>query len=142
MPGKETFSIGELASRTELTPDAVRYYERLGIIAPAPRTSGGFRVYTADVIERLRFIKQAQTYGLTLAEIRDLLRLDTRRGDGQCRQVRELLHKKLADVDIRIGELQEFRRALDGYLGRCDRALADRPDAACPVVEDLHRASK
>ena len=142
MPAKNTFSIGELASRTGLTPDALRYYERLGIIAPAPRTSGGFRVYTTDVIERLRFIKQAQTHGLTLAEIRELLRLDSRRGAGQCRQVRTLLQQKLADVDTRLVELQEFRRTLDDYLQQCNRTLADKPDAACPVVEDLHRAAK
>ena len=48
MSGKQTFTIGELASRSELTPDALRYYEKLGIIAPAPRTTGGFRVYTVE----------------------------------------------------------------------------------------------
>lgn len=142
MLANNTFSIGELASRTGLTPDALRYYERLGILAPAPRTSGGFRLYTTDAVERLRFIKQAQTHGLTLGEIRELLRLDSRRGAGQCRQVRTLLQRKLADVDARLVEIQEFRRTLDDYLKQCNRTLADEPDAACPVVENLHRAAK
>jgi DNA-binding transcriptional MerR regulator len=139
---KQTFTIGELASRSGLTPDALRYYEKLGIIAAAPRTSGGFRVYTVDVLERLRFIKQAQLHGLTLAEIRELLRLDHRHGANQCREVRALLQRKLVDLDARLSELQEFRRTLDEYLERCNRSLADTPDAACPVVEDLRRTAK
>ena len=142
MSGKQTLTIGELASRSGLTPDALRYYEKLGIIAAAPRTTGGFRVYTVQVLERLRFIKQAQLHGLTLAEIRELLRLDHRHGANQCREVRALLQRKLADLDVRLNELQEFRRTLDEYLERCNRTLADGPDAACPVVEDLRRAAK
>jgi MerR family transcriptional regulator, copper efflux regulator len=137
-----TFTIGELAARAGITRDALRYYERLGVIPRAPRTSGGFRVYSADVLTRLRFIKQAQRQGLTLAEIRELLRLDKSRGASQCRTVQLLLQRKLADVDARLTELQEFRRTLDGYVSRCDRALADASDAACPVVDDLHGAAR
>jgi MerR family Zn(II)-responsive transcriptional regulator of zntA len=87
MSEKATFTIGELAARGGVTPDALRYYERLGVIARVPRTSGGFRLYTTDALDRLRFIKQAQLHGLTLAEIRELLRLDARRGASQCRDV-------------------------------------------------------
>lgn len=141
MSSRQTFTIGELASRSGLTPDALRYYEKLGMIAAAPRTTGGFRVYTVEVLERLRFIKQAQLHGLTLAEIRELLRLDHRHGANQCREVRALLQRKLADLDVRMNELQEFRRTLDEYLERCNRTLADRPDAACPVVQDLRKAA-
>lgn len=139
MAARTRFTIGELAARSGLTPDALRYYERLGVIAPVPRTTGGFRAYPADVLERVRFIKQAQQHGLTLAEIRELLRLDSRGGASQCRQVQQLLTRKLADVDARLIELQEFRRTLDEYRARCDRTLAATPDAACPVVEDLRR---
>ena len=142
MSSKQTLTIGELASQSGLTPDALRYYEKLGIIAAAPRTTGGFRVYTMEVLERLRFIKQAQLHGLTLVEIRELLRLDHRHGANQCREVRALLQRKLADLDVRLNELQEFRRTLDEYLERCNRTLADTPDAACPVVEDLRKAAK
>ena len=140
MPRRTTFTIGELAAQAGLTPDTLRYYERLGVVAPVQRTSGGFRVYTADVVERLRFIKQAQLHGLTLAEIRQLLQLDTRRGGNQCRQVQQLLERKLAELDARVLQLQEFRESLAEYLMQCDRTLATSPDAECPVVEDLRRA--
>jgi DNA-binding transcriptional MerR regulator len=142
MAAKQTLTIGELSARCGLTPDALRYYERFGLIAPVPRTSGGFRVYTTDVIERLRFIQQAQRHGLTLAEIRELLRLGMRSGTSQCQDVRQLLTRKRADIDARLRELREFRRTLDAYLAQCTRTLADAPDAACPVVEELRGIAK
>ncbi len=135
-----TYSIGELAARTGMTPDALRYYERLGVIAPFRRTAGGYRVYTAETIERVRFIKQAQLHGLTLAEIRELLQVDTRGGVGRCRRVQKLLQRKLEELDSRLTQLQDFRRSLEEYLAQCNRTLAESPEAECPVVEDLRRA--
>ena len=139
MPRDPALAIGELAARAGLTRDALRYYERLGMIAPLRRTSAGFRVYAPEVIERLRFIKQAQVHGMTLAEIKDLLRLDARHGN-QCRQVQELLQRKLTDLDSRVTQLQEFRRTLKGYLAQCERTLAQAPDADCPVVVRLKKS--
>lgn len=140
MPPDATLTIGELAARTGMTPDALRYYERLRVIAPVRRTAAGYRVYTGETIERLRFIKQAQLHGLTLAEIRELLQVDTRVGVGRCRRVQKLLQRKLVELDTRLTQLQEFRRSLEGYLAQCNRTLADSPEAECPVVEDLRRA--
>jgi DNA-binding transcriptional MerR regulator len=139
---EKTLTIGELASRAGVTPDTLRYYERLGVVGRPPRTSGGFRVYPAAVLERLRFIKQAQRQGLTLAEIRDLLRLDTRPGANQCQQVQRLLERKLADLDARLVELLQFRRTLDAYLTNCTRTLSKVPNAGCPVIEELRGAVK
>lgn len=139
MPPDATFTIGELAARTGMTPDALRYYERVGVIAPAGRTDGGFRIYNAETVSRLRFIKQAQMHGLTLAEIRELVQVDTRPGVGRCRRVQRLLQRKLTELDERLQQLQEFRRALDDYVAQCNRTLAESPEAECPVVEDLRR---
>jgi DNA-binding transcriptional MerR regulator len=142
MSQEPTLTIGELAARAGLKADALRYYERLGMISPARRTTGGYRVYSADVIERLRFIKQAQLSGLTLAEIRELLRADGRRGATQCRQVQRLLEQKLMDLDSRVAQLQDFRRTLKGYLTQCNRALAQSTDGDCPVVVRLKRSTR
>ena len=142
MSAKDTLTIGELAARAGVTPDALRYYERVGIMARPPRTRGGFRVYPTMAVDRLRFIKQAQRQGLTLAEIRELLSLDARRGTTQCRQVQQLLERKLADLDARLIELQEFRRTLNEHLRQCRQTLAKKTDAPCPVVEDLRGVAK
>jgi len=139
MPPDATFTIGELAARTGLTPDTLRYYERLRVIAPVRRTAAGYRLYTGETIERVRFIKQAQLHGFTLAEIRELLQVDTRGGVGRGRRVQRLLQRKLAELDTRLMQLQDFRQSLQGYLAQCDRTLAEFPEGECPVVEDLRR---
>jgi DNA-binding transcriptional MerR regulator len=94
--------IGELSAQSGVTCDALRYYERVGLMPRARRTSGGFRMYPAGTLEHLRFIKQAQIHGLTLREIRELLGFQQRPGRERCRQVQRLLTRKLADVDARL----------------------------------------
>ena len=139
----DTYQIGELATRSGVTPDALRYYERLGLLPPPQRTSGGFRVYTAATLERLRFIKQAQTLGLTLQEIGALVSYQDQGGLERCRQVRDLLRAKLAELQVKLTELGEFRNTLSGYLGECERTLAHDAtpgaddESCCPVIEDL-----
>lgn len=72
-PSPAILRIGSVAAAAGLTVDAVRHYERLGLLKPAARTDGGFRTYGRDPVQRLAFIRQAQRIGLQLREIRDLL---------------------------------------------------------------------
>lgn len=141
-PSGETYQIGELAARGGVTRDTLRYYERLGLLPQVPRTGGGFRRYSPAALERLRFIKQAQTLGLTLHEVGDLIRHQDRGGGRRCRQVRDLLQAKLDDLQHKLAELEAFRRTLAGFLEECEQALASqqtarRDDPACPVIETL-----
>lgn len=139
-----TFHIGELAARSGLTADAVRYYERLGLLPPAQRTAGGFRIYAEPALARLRFIRQAQTLGLSLHEIRQLVTHHGEDGVKRCRHVRDLLQSKLSELDGRLSEMQQFRGTLTEYLAACERELS-RPARAgerggglcCPVIETL-----
>ena len=136
------FRIGRLATLSGLTPDALRYYERLGLMPRARRTAGGFRMYPAGAMERIRFIKQAQAHGLSLAEIRELLAFQNRGGRERCRQVQRLLALKLAELDAKFVQLQEFRRTLRDYLEQCERSLSRSTDAECPVVEQFGRSQE
>ena len=137
MSEQPPFRIGELSAQSGLSRDALRYYERLGLMPRARRTSGGFRLYPPGTLDRIRFIKQAQLHGLTLREIRELLGFQDRRGRERCRQVQNLLTRKLGDVDARLQQLQEFRHTLRDYLSQCERALGRATDEDCPVVRDL-----
>jgi len=134
---RTTYQIGELAARSGLTPDALRYYERLGLLPLPQRTPGRFRVYTSAALERLRFIKQAQALGLSLQEIRTLVSYADRGGVKRCRRVHDLLQHKIADLDERLAELQEFRRTLQDYFEECERTLAKGDREECPVIEHL-----
>lgn len=140
---KATYQIGELAARSGVTPDALRYYERLGLLPAPERTRGGFRVYSGEALGRIRFIKQAQTVGLTLHEIADLVGYQDQGGLKRCRHVRDLLRAKLADLQAKLTELEEFRNTLSGYLDQCEQTLGAagtatrRGEPECPVIETL-----
>jgi DNA-binding transcriptional MerR regulator len=135
-PMPNGYRIGEIAAKAGVTPDTLRYYERLGVLPPARRTSGGLRLYGDDVPSRVRFIQQAQSLGLTLKDVRQLVAEQGRRGRDRCRKVRDLLALRLTEVDTRLSELRAFRRTLQTHLEACEHALeSDQP--ACPVIEAL-----
>jgi DNA-binding transcriptional MerR regulator len=131
------FRIGELSAQSGVSRDALRYYERLGLMPRARRTTGGFRLYPPGTLARIRFIKQAKLNGLTLREIRELLGFQDRQGHDRCRRVQSLLTRKLADVDGRLQQLEEFRETLHNYLVQCARTLGGGTDEECPVVREL-----
>ena len=143
-----TYQIGELAARSGVTPDALRYYERLRLLPAPQRTRGGFRVYPAETIDRLRFIKQAQTVGLTLQEIGELVGYQDQGGLKRCRHVRDLLRAKLVDLQAKLAELEGFRNTLSGYLEKCEQTLVAggtanrRDEPECPVIETLKTERK
>jgi DNA-binding transcriptional MerR regulator len=122
--------------RAGVSVDTVRYYERHKLLERAPRSSGGFRLFTQDAVERIRFIKQAQEIGLSLDEIKQLL-ISTG-GAAQCRRVHHLLKAKLSEIDERMRALREFRRTLSRYLAACEDELNERGlSASCPVIVNI-----
>lgn len=130
------FHIGELAACTGVSIDTVRFYERKRLLPRAPRTGGGFRLFGAETIERIRFIKQAQDIGLSLDEIGQLMQ--TGGGASECQSVRDLLSAKLAELDERMKMMRDFRRTLGDYLAACERELKSHGQAAkCPVMVDI-----
>ena len=130
--------IGELAFAAGVTTDTVRYYERLKILPRPSRTRAGYRLYSEEDAERLRFIKQAQSLGLSLDEVKGLL---PARGSGllECRRVRDLLSAKLVELDAKISHMRGFRKTLAAYLGECEEALAGNRGDCCPVLFEITR---
>ena len=129
--------IGEVASAAGVTVDAVRYYERLGLLKPVARTEGGFRTYRGDSVARLAFIRQAQRLGLRLREIQELLGAAMGSGRQHCERVRAVLVTRIESVETQMAELRAFRGLLRAALEDCDGALK-RPNVdRCPVVDSL-----
>lgn len=129
----EQLTIGEVAARTGMTPDALRYYDRLGLVLPATRTPGGYRLYDRSGLERLSFIKKAQALGLTLEEVREILRVADR-GTPPCEHVRLTLGARLAEVEARIVELESLRATLRRALARSRRLPLAR-SCICGIIE-------
>jgi DNA-binding transcriptional MerR regulator len=131
----ETFRIGEVANRSGVSIDTVRYYERRKLLPRPARSGGGFRLFTLESIERVKFIKQAQELGLSLDEINELL---TTGGAQECQRVREILQAKLTELDERMKMMRAFRRTLSQHLTACEKELSERGSKAlCPVLVNL-----
>lgn len=136
--------IGKVAQETGLSIDAIRFYEKEGLLREPPRSEGGFRLYGLQDIEHLRFVRKAQDLGFSLAEIRELLLIQDERVEA-CTHVRDLLSQKLASVHKKIDNLKRLERDLKRALGKCDDALtydrADPQHECCPVLEQIAQNS-
>ena len=104
-------TIGELARWANVNPRTLRYYERIGVLTPTARTDAGYRLYTERDAARLAFIRRAQTLGLSLTEIADIIAV-REAGIAPCRHVRAIAETKVAAIDARIAELWALRSEL------------------------------
>lgn len=128
--------IGELADRAAVSTKTIRYYESIGLLPEPARTSSGYRDYDAEATERLRFIRDAQATGLTLAEIQSVLELKDS-GRNSCAHTRSLLERHLADLDAQIARLVDARTEL---VQLAERAGALDPSSCtdpnrCQVID-------
>jgi DNA-binding transcriptional MerR regulator len=129
----EHLTIGELADRAAVTPDTLRYYERLRLLPPAPRSNGGYRLYQPGAANRVAFIRKAQAMGLTLDDVREILRIADA-GTPPCEHVRTALERRLRDVEATMAELDSLRRVLARALRRSrSRPLAR--SCVCQIIE-------
>jgi MerR family mercuric resistance operon transcriptional regulator len=119
-------TIGTLAAAAGIGVEAVRFYQRKGLVAEPPR-AGGIRRYDQADVDRIRFIKRAQSAGFTLAEIAELIALDAGRDRVRAR---ELATSRIAAIDARIAELTGAREA----LARLARECGAGRDGPCPII--------
>ena len=131
--------IGDVASRSGLTVDAIRFYERERLLRIAARSSGGFRLFSVGDVEDLTFIRNAQELGFSLDEIRDLLSLK-RASDPDCSQVEQLLEHKIVLVRRKIATLRRLERELVRAATDCRlnlRRATKHPTKNCPVLTEI-----
>jgi MerR family mercuric resistance operon transcriptional regulator len=124
----------ELARRTGANLETVRYYEKVGLLPPPPRTASGYRSYDGAHERRLGFVLRARELGFSLEEIRALLRLVDER-EQPCAEARGLAATHLADVRAKITDLKRMERVLKDVVAQCGDGM--RPD--CPLIEMLFR---
>ncbi len=127
--------IGRVARQTRVSVRAIRFYEREGLLEPPARTEKGYRLYSAEEIRQLQFIKKAQLLGFSLKEIRELLSLRVSRNSTSF-EIRSRAEAKIADIEAKIGSLESMKRTLRKLTKVCDRCV---PVAECPILESLDR---
>jgi len=115
--------IGAIAERAGVPAKTIRFWEDEGLLPPPGRTPAGYRDYGPAVLDRLGFIRHAQSAGLTLAAIRQVLEIRDG-GEPPCVHVTELIGRRLAEVDARLAELTRTR---DQLVVLAARAAAQDP---------------
>jgi DNA-binding transcriptional MerR regulator len=111
--------IGELAARSGVSIDTVRFYERRGVLPAPERLASGYRTYSESTVERLRFARRLQELGFTLDEIIDALAAHDA-GEATCEPERWRLYAVLERIDGRIAELRGLRKEVRHVLARCE----------------------
>lgn len=129
--------IGDLARAARTPVETIRYYEREGLIARAPRSGGNYRIYDGEHVARLNFIRHCRALDMTLAEIRELLRLQQASG-GDCGEVDALLDEHIEHVAQRIRELRQLQRDLVALRERC---TTPHDVAHCGILTGLARGA-
>ncbi len=128
----ENLPIGELSRRSGVNIETIRYYERIKMLPPPPRTASGRRVYDSSDLRILAFIRRSRELGFSLDDIRALLRLGGPE-KASCREVREIAAHHLDDIRAKLGDLKKLERLLAKTVARCSGKTA--PD--CPVLDIL-----
>ena len=128
--------VGEAAKAAGVGTQTLHFYEGQGLIPRAPRAQSGYRLYTPEIVEHVRFIRKAQSLGFSLDEIKEILIL-ARRGTSPCGRVQAALGEKLAEVDRRLEELRSFRVELASLIKQAHVLSAHKSDArVCSIVEE------
>ena len=121
-------TIGEVAQLTGLPVKRIHYYERRGLLAPPRRSEAGYRLYGAEEVARLEFVKRAKLLGLTLEEIRELVSLAADCNEGELvPRLEEVLTEKLRETERKIAELSAFRNNLLYYRRRAEELREGMP---------------
>ncbi len=126
---------GQLAKHAEVHIETIRYYERRGLLEKPARTNAGYRLYPAETIMRIRFIRRAQELGFSLQEIGELLLLKVDRKT-PCSEVKKRADKKIEDIEEKLVLLRKMKKALMNLTKDCSgRGSVSQ----CPILEALER---
>ena len=133
-PSPKGLQRAELARRTGANLETVRYYEKVGLLPPPPRTASGYRSYDDTHEQRLGFVLRARELGFSLDEVRALLRLADER-EQPCAEASLLAVTHLADVRAKIADLKRMERVLKDVVAQC----GDGTRRDCPLIATLFR---
>ncbi len=133
--------IGQLAAKTSIGIETIRYYERRGLIEEPPRTPSGYRDYPTEAVKRIAFIRNAQRSGFTLREISGLLALENTAGN-VCSEVRHRAEERRTEIHLRIEGLRKIEQVLTRLIDDCrDHEKVGKTEAPpCPILSTFSNA--
>jgi DNA-binding transcriptional MerR regulator len=131
--------ISDLALQTGTTPKTLRFYEEIGLLPTPARTSGGYRDYDERAISVIKFVKAGKAIGLTLTEVRNLVRVRDE-GTSPCSAAIDLLDQHLADIERRISELRSLKKDIAELRVRAESLDPTEcpQESICHVINPAH----
>lgn len=136
---RASLKIGEVAKASGVGIEALRFYERSGLLGRPGRTQSGYRVYDAEVLQRLDFIKRAQVLGFSLHEIKQII-ADKQAGRSPCREVRNIVRQRLRELDEKLKEMRRYRRELGTALTQWEET-GELDGHICGLIEGTEMAN-
>ena len=121
MTDQPSLSIAEVAARSGMSPDTLRYYERIGLIDPPARNTAGRRAYRPEELDWLAFLTRMRDTGLPLRALREYAALRRVRGEATAARRKQILVEYRCDIARRISELQASLDTLDYKIGNYDQ---------------------
>lgn len=139
IPAMQVYSVGELASAVGCNVETVRYYEKIGLMPEPPRSEGGHRIYSLDLLKRLTFIRRSRELGFPIEQIRELLRFVDEPGH-TCGEVKGMAMLQSRAAQEKIDDLKRLQKALNNMAARCKGQSYPLRD--CPIIEALYTESE
>ena len=132
----EPIRIGALAEMSGCSVPTIRYYEEVGLIPPASRRSSGHRVYDADAVQLLAFIRRCRDFGFTIQQTRALVSLSHGK-DRDCVEARDIAQEQLKAVRAKMLELMDLERSLARFVESCNANCLGGAAPKCTILKDL-----
>lgn len=133
------YKIGQLAKLADVTPDTIRYYEKQQMMDHEIRTEGGFRLYSRNDLQRLRFIRYGRQLGFSLEAIRELLSIRIDPEHHTCQESKNIVQTRLQEVESMIAELQHMQRSLTRLNDACCGTA--HSSVYCSILEALEKGA-
>lgn len=133
------YKIGEIARLADVTPDTIRFYEKQQMMEHEVRTEGGFRLYSENDLQRLKFIRYARQLGFTLESIRELLSIRIDPEHHTCQESKGIVQARLREVEEKINELELMRMSLQRLNDTCCGTA--HSSVYCSILEALEQGA-
>lgn len=133
-------SISEVAKVSGVNIATVRYYERRGLIPEPPRTESGYRKFSVEIIERIKFIRRSQELGFTLSEIKKLLMILDNDQNFDSEEILQFTNQKIKEIETKIRDLKKIKSILEELSEQCPGS--GNPICKCPIIETLSKGGE
>ena len=132
------YTVNQLARKSDAAAHVVRYYLRIRLIEPTSQQKNGYRLFSPDQVNRLRFIRMAKKLGFTLSEIRQILQ-HSERHESPCRDVRKIIEQRIEENRVKIDEMQKLQARMESALSLWQSMPDGEPDgnSVCHLIESF-----